>query len=1094
MTKGLITLAIASLTAGLSFADLPEPIAWFDMAEMNGAKVKDASGHGRDLTLGSSVAVVDDDFVGKALKVTGQTTDWAEFACPVVTNTTIAFWLKLDAEDSSIKNGAGVEQNTIPYILATAYSGFGINYARNSERLALIDQANSPQTNFSETPTPSRCCWHHVAYTVSFSPNASNGVLTCRSYLDGHLVKTGEMINNKPMWGAKTCSAILLNSGKNSNRPTSGLFADFRFYNDALVDDQILDIVKEKAAAMRRLVLRYAFDEISATVDSNGRRTTPESAGFGKPMVLGKNMSLVDDGVEGKALRLFSLDATGADPTKAAIREVGGKFRTPSCSMLEHTFACWVRRSSRSPEMAMVSNNPYPRFINGFGVTAGVEGGYGQFSNANGLGLFYSHCPLGAGTNSKGSYDYALAAPDVWSHLAVVERLAEDGQGRVDIYVNGELAKAGTAAFPLLLTPGGADCWLGVSSSYDSNRYFCGDFDDFRVYSYALSAAEVRRVYRGLAKVDAGADFTVAGTNGVLRGAVAANAGDGYRKGFAGTTRWSLVSAPAGGEGAAVLQPEALTSAVSLPVAGDYVFRLTIADLGVSASDEVTVVCVAADAGNAAPSVSVVASAQAVTQPDSVTLTATVSDDGRPAPAQTRVQWTKKSGPGAAWFESATASSTKATFGAAGTYVLTCTADDGQTTASADVTVAVADRTDGLTLNDGLLSYWALDGHAVPYAAADKAHGKNLETSPNGGTLRYVSGKVGAGVRATAYSGTGAYWSTGVASGEVGQSTDASGTAYTNNNPPVNDYLTISAWVYVDPNDPNLLAGKVIGASVVGQSHTLGLRYNEKYGPNSAVNTDGFTLFQQGRNGSDASGGVGYAMVHFPAPNPSPKGRWTHICGILARNESNAGLWEMWYDGVKQTASSTYGNVRGRINTNLLLIGGMNYTGALIESGKLNASGSYNANWPVGSSLTDFYSRTFPGIVDEVRIWTRRLTPEEIRYLAANPVVGENRGPCVDGPTAADAHLSARKSTQVAAVAFADRLPTGDALTYRWSVVSDNAALASFGDATSASTTFTASKMGVYVLQLVVSDGERTVCSKPLTVEVVAPGMLILIK
>jgi hypothetical protein len=274
----------------------------------------------------------------------------------------------------------------------------------------------------------------------------------------------------------------------------------------------------------------------------------------------------------------------------------------------------------------------------------------------------------------------------------------------------------------------------------------------------------------------------------------------------------------------------------------------------------------------------------------------------------------------------------------------------------------------------------------------------------------------------------------------------------------------------------------------VGQSHTFGLRYSEKYQPSHTPNTGGFTLFQQGRSGTDTSGGIGFAMVHYPVPNPSPVGRWMHICGIIARNVPDSSKWEMWYDGVKQTASATHGNTRGRTNTNTIKIGGMNYTSSTA------GTGDYNANWSVDGTTANFYSRTFPGIVDEVRMWKRKLTPGEIRYLAANPVIAPNRAPAIDGFASEKMTVATKKSKAVATAVFDDVEPAGGELTYKWSVLSGDTAAASFGDATARETTFTATALGTYVLQLAVSDGERTSYSAPLTVEVVAAGTIVMIK
>lgn len=1073
----LVFAAVAFCAAAL-YADLPDPMVWFDVNKAANGKVPDASGNGCDLTLSPSVEIVDAGFLGKVLKVTGQTSDYATFSCPVVTNTTIAFWYYHAKTEGSIPDKDGKEQNSIPYLLNTGYSGFGINYGRSASTLALIDQVNKPnQHNFSG-PDAGREQWHHVVFTVEYEDDGAFGKLTGKAYLDGGLKKTTVNTNTSAMKPAGTCKDIvMLNNAVNGVRPMSGMLADIRFYDVALDAAQVRELAKGGLAG-NRLVLRYAFDEVSEAVDGNGRHTTPDAVGFGSTMTLGKNMTLVDDGVEGKAVRFMSTT------------EVGAQVVAPPIPLEERTLSVWIRSSIRRREMNAILKNPYPRLIDGLTTS---NGGYGQFSGSDTLGRYFSFMPAGCGTAGKAATSYAIVDHEVWGHLAIVEHCDAEGNGLSEIYVNGK--KISDSGFPksyaFQTLPGSISFFLGNCNSFSGDRYFCGDMDEFRLYNYALSDDEVRRLYSGLAKISAGDDFTVAGTKGLLHGTVAANAGDNFRKGYAGELTWTLVSAPAGGEGAEILQPASALTDVTLPVSGEYVFRLTISDLGVSKSDDVTVTCVAADAGNVAPTVSVVASKSAVTRPDPVTLTATVTDDDKPAPAKTRVRWAKVSGPDGVWFEPDDAAVTKVSFGAPGAYRLVCLASDGQAESAKEVEIVVSDPADGKNLSTDLLRYWSLDGQVYPHFTDPVYTGADSSTAPDYVKMRFLPGKVGNALRTYAYSGTGAYLDTGAPVGEEA----CDDPSYTSSIPPKNDYLTISAWIYIDPADTNLVNGRICGASVVGQSHTLGLRYNEKFGPTSAINEGGFTLFQQGLGGSTSAGSVGYSMVHYPAPNPSPVGRWMHICGILARTVSNSSLWEMWYDGVKQTASSTSGNNRGRTNTNKLLIGGMNYTGpGKNNDGSLNAGGSYNANWPIGTSLTECYSRTFPGLVDEVRIWKRKLTAEEIRYLAANPMIGENKGPSVEPAETDDAHPVARTATGVSAVAFADKLPAGGALTYEWSVVKGDAACVTFGTPSAATTTFTAMKKGEYVVQLKVSDGERAVYSKPLALTVEGRGMVLLLR
>ncbi|MDD2347200.1 MAG: hypothetical protein PHS50_02950 [Kiritimatiellae bacterium] len=116
---------------------------------------------------------------------------------------------------------------------------------------------------------------------------------------------------------------------------------------------------------------------------------------------------------------------------------------------------------------------------------------------------------------------------------------ADAGKGIIDFYVNGEPVHSYDlqAVFNLVPVQAGRVFWVGnANSGYDGNRYFCGEFDDFRIYDGALSSNEVRRISRGLAAISAGSDFTVTGDSAVLAGTVGNQAEGTLRKGYAGTT------------------------------------------------------------------------------------------------------------------------------------------------------------------------------------------------------------------------------------------------------------------------------------------------------------------------------------------------------------------------------------------------------------------------------------------------------------------------------------------------------------------------------------------------------------------------------
>jgi len=156
------------------------------------------------------------------------------------------------------------------------------------------------------------------------------------------------------------------------------------------------------------------------------------------------------------------------------------------------------------------------------------------------------------------------------------------------------------------------------------------------------------------------------------------------------STTWSLVSGPATvtfGDASAV------DTTASFSVDGTYVLRLTGDDGELSASDEVTVtVNPSGGTTNQAPVVSA-GSDQSVTLPASASLDGTVSDDGLPnPPGAVSTTWSLVSGPatGTGTFSpSATVADPSATFSVEGTYVLRLTADDGELSASDEVTVTV---------------------------------------------------------------------------------------------------------------------------------------------------------------------------------------------------------------------------------------------------------------------------------------------------------------------------------------------------------------------------------------------------------------------
>ncbi|HEU4766945.1 MAG TPA: Ig-like domain-containing protein, partial [Pyrinomonadaceae bacterium] len=157
---------------------------------------------------------------------------------------------------------------------------------------------------------------------------------------------------------------------------------------------------------------------------------------------------------------------------------------------------------------------------------------------------------------------------------------------------------------------------------------------------------------------------------------------DGFPRGANLSLNWSKVSGPGD---VAFTKPNSPVTEASFTVAGEYVLRLTSNDSEHSASDDMTVTVLPANAApivNAGPN-------QTITLPNTASLNGTVADDGFPAGATVNTFWGQVSGPGPVTFNEINNPVTRAMFPAAGTYVLRLSANDTHRVGSDDIQVTV---------------------------------------------------------------------------------------------------------------------------------------------------------------------------------------------------------------------------------------------------------------------------------------------------------------------------------------------------------------------------------------------------------------------
>ena len=993
------------------FAEDESLVTWYKMDEIvqaNGVrKIADASGHNRDLTLGNGCWLTN-GIAGPGLYFDGTANAWSSLTTPALGNRTVSMLLRREQGNGPLLEG----QNTYPYIIVSL-STMNIHvYTADDGCLAYV----TGRPVFLNGASFPRGQWNHLAWvyeqTATETANVFDGV--CKFYRNGILVTTSASYT---LTNTAAVGTTILGSSYDHTRPIYGILDEVRVYDEALTDAQIKQeaLRSMETGKTPRLVGHWTMDDV---VETNGVRLVRDATGDGYDLQLGDGCQLID-GVESGALNFNG--ATSAF-----------SFFTNGPAVSSWSFAGWVRQD-RASETPVVAGNFYPRIMN-----CSLGNLMLHFSSGNNSATFQ-----GYGHAVSQAY---LIRPDsgIWAHYAVVSRMAYNAQSNdfssvPEFYVNGRKAATGVekVAGKLVWDPGYAMYYGNVSQN--GARPFMGDFDDFRFYDGALSDAQVQAIYAGVPSVSAGEDFSTVAGNVTLQGRIGDANDIALRLGFDAQVAWTLVSAPEGGGSAVIETPASTITRATLPIVGDYVFRLTATNSAYSASDEVTVSRVAAPAENTAPTVTLDAAAT-VALPASLALTATVTD-GDGVLGTTRVAWTKVSGPGGVYFDPPFTHATEVTFLSAGSYVLRCTADDGVATVSADIAVTVTGVVAFESLTNGLVRYYPANN--APYNR-EVIGGSTAMTVPH-----YETGIAGYGIRSYAANGY----------SDTLQTLPESGPA---SSMPTNvTHLAFSFWMYHDTSDTNVSAN----AALVDVSYTLGLYYSCQ---NAAP---GFTLFQQGSGGS--------AMTYtFPSPSLSPKNRWMHVYASFARTTGDE--LELYIDGVKQTKSASSGKNAGRVVGNTVRLGGM-------------ATTVGGTQGPVTNTVSGgYYSRVFPGVIDEMRLYNRKLTSAEIAYLAANPV-SVNRPPLPE-PSAKTIVGNQGTSQPLEAVAYDDGLPAGASLTYCWRIIAGKTEGIDIADATSPTTTISLLKIGTYTLQLATSDGERVSYSDVVTVVVNPCGTTVLLK
>lgn len=1000
-------------------------VAWFDFESLRAdGKVENKADAANPLTLAGGAVVEANAALGSSvLHLPGLQESMATFLSPAMTNQTISLWLRRGETD-----GWSTETDVSLLCVLCGWGSLRFHFSKSDLNMSVLGNNNETVASLGDG-IGTRNVWTHFVFTFEETANVGGkSTVETRVYADGHLLVVKTATLTVAHGSTRTTTTTLGNF--DPRRPILGDMDEIRAWNRALTaEEAAAEFVRASSGKQAVLVGYWSMDEI--VTDAKGVRTTPDLSGNGNDMTLGADVADGETGVEGGALKFVdSATSIGTAVMKGTV--------------FEATYACWIRPKKGSSATA-------PRLWAGsdeYRVNSADD--YASTVVPRGCGAM--------GLNNT-TQPYCLEKGE-WSHVALVIRHKQvDGANLADVavYVNARKAFEKNDVASTVDRIGANATLYFCNLSTATSRPFEGLADEVRVYKRALGDEEIAKLYAGAAKVRAGGDFSTTAAETVLHGEVDSTAGDPLRTGYAGDVKWSLVSAPVGGEGVTFGRAKNPETEVTLPVAGDYTFRLSVTADGFVRTDDVTVTRLASAEGTL-PTVTATAQAE-VTLPLKGWVRADCTD------AAARLWWTKKSGPGGVWFERLDATTSWAFFSTPGTYVLTASAENGAGVASADVTVSVAAASgETVALDSSLERFWGFNDFRL---YTETVKGTTYSSTIDGANYKYIPGARMFGVRPlqafTALVDTGADWET-----------KDGGNIITSP-----DWMSVSLWMCYDPESS---AFAPVAPFLVSRHQAYALRYGVvAYEQGDVVEKGpGLTLLQQGQSGQTVG-----LTCDFEGLAPVT-GRWVHVAAVWDRTGGVKDNFEIWVDGVRRPLATVTGYATfprpGRTLGNSLGIGGLKYG----SNYYLPSNNGLFAN-ATNSVAGGYRSAVFPGGLDEVRFYSRKLNAAEIRALANEFDAKKDFAPFIEDPGSVTTLAKAPVPVSVGVTA-------SDAATASWSVRAGEADKVALSDWESPSTVMTFGRKGDYTLGLAVSDGVRTTYSAPLKATVEGRGTIIIFR
>lgn len=308
--------------------------------------------------------------------------------------------------------------------------------------------------------------WHHVAGVFDGETKKLS------IYIDGILNQT-TIASTVTELNSNNGLAVKIGHWYVSNQYFPGKIDDFKIYNYARTQKQILEDIQGGGPALRQPVIHWKFDEgYGSIANNNGNSSTTNNGtltcggtGCNKP-------SWVNDGKFGKALSFNGSGTTWRSLVNAPSVNLG----TTTGNQI--TFSAWIKPNATQEGSGWIVRNG-TGYDENYGINLGNKSA-GKFAL---LATWYD-----GNFRSRTTTGYHVSENE-WSHVTAVLSQGE----WIKFFINGSLAEELSWAY--------GNSVLSTSSfnigghNGTSSQYFQGLIDEVKVYNYALSEDEIKLDY-----------------------------------------------------------------------------------------------------------------------------------------------------------------------------------------------------------------------------------------------------------------------------------------------------------------------------------------------------------------------------------------------------------------------------------------------------------------------------------------------------------------------------------------------------------------------------------------------------------------------